>query len=96
MATASEMKAGLDDIASIIRSQRDNMKEVKSTASSVSAELAGITTKYADVIATIDAIPANTTDNFERVVKAEKAKLAAEFTALKTKADTVAAMDMTV
>ncbi len=94
MATASEMKAGLDDIATIIRAQRDNMKEVKASASSASVELANIPTRYADVIATIDAIPAGTTDNFERVVKAEKAKLAAEFTALKAKADSVAAVDL--
>lgn len=94
MATASEMKAGLDDIASIIRAQRDNMKGVKTAAQGASTELANITVKYADVIATIDAIPAGTTDNFERVVKAEKAKLASEFTALKAKADAIAAVDL--
>ena len=94
MATASEIKAGLDDIASRIRDARAVMMKVKSNAQGASDSLNAILTDFADVIATIDAIPANTTDNFERLVKAEKAKLATEFTALKGKADTVAAIDL--
>ncbi len=94
MATFSEMKSGLDAIAVRIREQREVMKKVKGSAQSTSAALSAITVDYADVIATIDAIPAATTDNAERVLKADKAKLAAEFTALKAKADTVAAIDM--
>ncbi len=94
MATFSEMKSGLDAISVRIRDQREVMKKAKLNAQSVSAALQAITVDYADVIATIDAIPAGTTDNAERVLKADKAKLATEFTALKAKADTVAAIDM--
>ncbi len=94
MATFSEMKSGLDAIAVRIREQREVMKKVKSNAQGTSAALQAITVDYADVIATIDAIPANTTNTAEQLLKADKAKLATEFTALKAKADTVAAIDM--
>ena len=48
-------------------------------------------TDFADVIATIDAFAANSTDYFERLAKAEKAKLQAEFVALKAVADSIVA-----
>lgn len=94
MATASQVKAGLDEIASLIRDQRAVMEKVKSNAALASVALAEIPTVYADVIATIDAYAANSTDYFERLAKAEKAKMATEFTALKTDADAVAAVDL--
>jgi hypothetical protein len=94
MASASQVKAGLDEIASLIREQRAVMEKVKSNAAIVSAGLAAIPADYADVIATIDAYAAGSTDYFERLAKAEKAKLAAEFTALKADADAVAAVNL--
>ena len=96
MATPSEIKAGLDEIAGLIREQRQVMLKAKSNALQASEALAAITTNYADVIAAIDALAAGPTDYFERLAKAEKAKLAAEFTALKAKADQVAALDLSV
>lgn len=94
MATASQVKAGLDDIAGIIREQRAVIEKAISNAALASAALAAITTTYADLIATIDGYAANSTDYFERLAKAEKAKLAAEFAALKTIADQVAAASL--
>jgi hypothetical protein len=94
MASASQVKAGLDDITSIIRNQRAAMEKVKSNAGLASAALGAIPTNYADELATIDAYAANSTDYFERLAKAEKAKLAAEFTALKADADAVAAINL--
>jgi lysophospholipase L1-like esterase len=94
MATPSQVKAGLDEIAELIRGQRAVMEKVKSNAAGASAELAAIPTEYADVIATIDAYAANSTDYFERLAKAEKAKMAAEFTALKADADAVVAIEL--
>lgn len=94
MSTSSQVKAALDEIASLIREQRAVMEKVKSNAALASAALAAITTDYADVIATIDAYAAGSADYFERLSKAEKAKLATEFTALKADADAVAAIDL--
>lgn len=90
MATSSEIKAGLDDIAKIIREQRAKVLGYKSDASVVSGVLAAIPTTYADVIATVQAF--GTTNAFEANAKAEAAKLAAEYTALKAVADGVAAI----
>jgi hypothetical protein len=94
MATPSQVKAGLDAIADLISGQRAVMEKVKSNAVGASAALGAIPTNFADVIATIDAYAANSTDYFERLAKAEKAKMATEFTALKADADAVAALDL--
>ena len=92
MATSSQVKAGLDDIATAIRAAREQMIGVQGMASSVSANLAGLATDYADVAATIQAY--GTTNSFEALAKAEMAKLLAEYTALKGHADTVVALDL--
>jgi hypothetical protein len=94
MASYSEMKTGLDDISGIIRDNRAVLVKAKSNGSLASTELASIPTDFAAVIAAIDAIPANTTNTAEMLLKAEKAKLATEFTALKAKADAIAAVDL--
>lgn len=94
MASYSEMKAGLDDIAAMIREQRNTLTKAKSNGTSASEALASIPTTFADVIAAIDAIPANTTNAAEMLLKAEKAKLAAEFGSLKTKADAIATVTL--
>lgn len=84
MATPSEVKAGLDDIAQEIRTERQALKTVKARATAALNALNGIPTKYAPLIGEIDAYDGS--DAFETLAKAEKAKLAAEFTALKAKA----------
>ena len=92
MATASEIKSGMDDIAVRIAAQRAVVNKSKSNAQLASDALGAIATDYADVIASIDAFAANSTDYFERLAKAEKAKLQAEFVALKAVADGIVAV----
>ena len=89
MATASEIKTGMDEIASRIADQRGVVAKAKSNAQIASDALAAIVTDFADVIATIDGFAANSTDYFERLAKAEKAKLQSEFVALKAVADSI-------
>ena len=92
MATASEIKSGMDDIAVRIAEQRAVVNKAKSNAQLASDALGAIATDYADVIASIDAFAANSADYFERLAKAEKAKLQAEFVALKAVADGIVAV----
>ena len=92
MATASEVKTGLDAIAVAIKNARQSMVTVKNTGGSVSTDLGGLPTAYAGVIATINAY--GTTDAFEALSKAELAKLTSEFTALKAISDAVAAINL--
>lgn len=94
MATFSEMKSGLDDISGLIRDNRAVLAKAKSNGAQASEALAAIPTTFAAVIAAIDAIPANTTNVAEQLLKADKAKLATEFMALKAKADAIAAVDL--
>lgn len=81
MATASEVKAGLDDIATSIRNSRQAYANAKARIQAAYNELNAIPTTFADLIATIDGYDGS--DAFEVLAQAEKAKLAAEFTALK-------------
>jgi hypothetical protein len=92
MATASQVKVGLDAIAGVIAAQRKVMQTVKANAGGASGALAALGTDYADVIATIQGY--GTADAFEALSKAEYAKLLAEFNALKTIADGVAAINV--
>lgn len=92
MATSSEVKVGMDAIAARLAEQRQTMLKVKSNAQGASAALASIPADFADVIATVQAY--GTTNVFEAHAKAELAKMTAEFNALKTKADAVAAVDL--
>jgi len=94
VATYSEMKSGIDDISGLIRDNRAVLLKAKSNGSLASEALASIPTAFAGVIASIDAIPANTTNVAEQLLKADKAKLATEFMALKAKADAIAAVDL--
>ncbi len=94
MATASEVKAGLDDIAAVIREKRTVMAGCKAKAGVVSTDLDGLATAYADVVNTIGGYSDQTTDAFEQVSKAELAKLTTEFLALKGVSDAVAAIDL--
>jgi regulator of protease activity HflC (stomatin/prohibitin superfamily) len=92
MATYSEVKTGLDAIALRISADRDIMKKVKSNAGQASADLAALAADYAAVIAQINAY--GTTDASEAFAKAEFAKLVTEYTALKSLADQVAAINL--
>lgn len=90
MATTSEVKTGLDLVAERIAAQRAVVNKAKSNAQQASDALAAIPTDFADLIATIDAYTG--ADEFETLAQAEKARLQAEFTALKNEADTIAAV----
>jgi hypothetical protein len=86
MATASEVKAGLDDISTIIRTARQKAQQCKAIYAQQAAILVALPTTYADLISTIDGY---TPDNdFEALAKAEKAVLQTEFLALRTKLQT--------
>jgi hypothetical protein len=91
MATYSEVKTGLDAIAAVIAEQRSAMGKVKSNSALASTALADLAADYADVVATIQAY--GTADAAEAAAKAELGKLVAEFTALKSVADQVAAIN---
>jgi predicted nucleic acid-binding Zn-ribbon protein len=88
MATASEVKAGLDDIASAIRAERNALKQAQARVTTAKNNLNALTTVHAGVVAAVNAYDAQTTDAFEQIAKAELAKLATEFMALRTKATT--------
>lgn len=90
MASYSEVKAGLDHVATVIRDQRAVMLKSKSNAALASAALGALPTEFADVVATINAY--GTANAAEALAKADLAKLTTEFQALKTLADQVAAI----
>lgn len=92
MATFSQVKVALDDIAGKINSQREAMKKAKSNAAGASQALAAIQTDYADVITTINSY--GTINAAEAAVKAEFAKMVEEFGTLKTVADGVAGINV--
>jgi len=82
MATASEVKAGLDDIAQSIRDSRKAFDQAKARIQAAYNQLDAIPVTFADVIAEIDGYDGS--DAFEVLAQAEKAKMQAEFSALKT------------
>lgn len=82
MATVSEVKAGLNAISEQISGARQVRDQAKSRLLAARNQLNSIPTTYADVIATIDGY--TPTGSFETLTQDEKAKLASEFTALKT------------
>lgn len=90
MASYSEVKAGLDAVAEIIRGARSKVLGYKAGASVVSGELSSLATTYADVIATINGY--GTSNAAEALAKADLAKLTTEFNALKAISDGIAAV----
>ena len=88
MASYSEVKAGLDEIAQVIREKRAVLLKAKTNAADASAALDTLPATYAGVIATIEGY--GTTDAAEALAKAELATLTAEFIAVKGVADDVA------
>lgn len=89
MATTSEVKSGLDEVAATIAEAKATVDKAQSNAQAASDALGAIPADFADLIATIDAF--TPTGDFEALAKDEKDKLAAEFTALKAKADAIVA-----
>lgn len=85
MATISQVKAGLDAVAQRIAQNRARAVSAKAQFTLAQNELAAIPADYADLVATIDAY--TPTGAFETLAKDEKAKLVAEFTALKSVVD---------
>lgn len=98
MATASEVKAGLDDIAAAIRASRQQAIRAKAQISTADSALAGLPITFADVVATINGYDAGA-GPFEALAKAELARLVVEYQALKVKTDDaksdLAAIDFT-
>lgn len=92
MATYSEVKAGLDEIAGAVREARNVMARAKSSAALASSHLGELATTYADVVATVQAYGAG--NAAEAAAKAELNKLIVEYQALKTVADQVAAANL--
>ena len=91
MATSSEVKAALDDIAQSIRTERQAMSNAKARIATGQGNLNLIPTTFADAIATIDGfVP---TGEFESLSKDEFAKMTTEFLALRSEAgDAVTAL----
>lgn len=88
-ATTSQIKAGLDDIASIIRAQTVAVSKAQQNVAAASAVLAALATDFADVVSTVQAF--TPTGAFQTNAKDELAKLISEYQALKAKADAIAA-----
>jgi hypothetical protein len=88
----SEVKAQMDAVALALNTQRAALKKGQAGALSSSGILAAIPTQYADLIETVNAM--GTSNAAEANTKAEYAKLAAEFTALKSGADAIVAVNL--
>jgi hypothetical protein len=89
MATTSEVKAGLDDIATSIRNCRQAFINSKARIQTAHSELVSIPTTFSDVLSTINNYTG--TDEFEVLCQAEKAKLTTEFQALRDEINTLIA-----
>lgn len=90
MATYSEVKTGFDEIAAVIRKAQTVKATCASNAQAASNELASLTTRYSDLISTVQAY--GSSNAAEVHAKAELGKLQAEFTALKGTLDQIAAL----
>jgi hypothetical protein len=88
MATPSQVKAGLDDIAQAIRAQREALDRVLGGAGSVVASLDQLPGQFADVVSTVNGY--GNSDAFEVVSKAELTALTNEFVDLRARAATAA------
>jgi len=80
MATSSEVKAGLDEISTMIKASRQKMVASKERVSAQEISLNSIPTVYSDVLDTVNSY--GTDDIFEALCKAELAKMTSEFMAL--------------
>jgi hypothetical protein len=89
MATTSEVKQGLDDIAETIRRASKRYANAKTQIELAATELGQIPVTYADVVAEINTY--TPTGAFETLAKDEKAKLTTDFQALKATIDALTA-----
>lgn len=89
VATISEVKQGLDDIAAAISVQQAVIDKAQSNAGLASAALSALATEYADLIATVNAY--TPTGPFEMLAQDELTQLTTEFQSLKAKADAIVA-----
>ena len=87
MATSSEVKAGLDEIAAMVKASRQRAKSSKEMITTQQTNLGAIPTRYSDLLNTINAFSVDTTDVFEQLCKAELAKMTTEFMTLKADMD---------
>ena len=85
MATTSEVKAGLDDIAKTIRTERQTCAAAKARLTAARGNLDLLPTTFHGVIATIQGY--GDADAFEALAKAEFAKMTTEFVALRAATD---------
>ena len=93
MASTSEVLVGLDDIATDIAEQRAILEKAISNAAGASTALAALPSTYSDVVSTVNGYT-DTGDEFEIVAKRQLTALTAEFNALKSDADTIAAVTL--
>ena len=84
MATSSEVKAALDDIAQSIRTERQALKNAKARIATAQGNLNAIPTVFADALATINAY--TPTGDFESLSQDELAKMTTEFISLRNDA----------
>ncbi|MCR4341692.1 MAG: hypothetical protein NUW01_17590, partial [Gemmatimonadaceae bacterium] len=84
------IEVSLAAVSALIAEQRAVIVSGKAKATAASVALAEIPTKFADVIATVQAF--GTGNAYEANVKAKFAKLATEYAALKTSADNIVAV----
>lgn len=92
MATASEIKVGMDEIASIVAQQRAVLLKAQQNAGAASTVLADLPTTYADLIATVTGW--SNGNAYQNAVKAELAALGTEYNALKSSADEIVAVSL--
>ena len=87
MANFSEIKQGLDDIATDIRSERQRLAQGVSMVTLANNNLGALATKHASLVLAINTLATEEPDNpAVTVAKAEKDQLVAEFQSLKTEA----------
>jgi predicted transcriptional regulator len=82
--TTSQIKAGLNEIATRIAQERSRLAQAKNSITAAEVALSGMPAQYGTLIADIDALTG--TAPFVLLSKDEKAKLVAEFQALKSQA----------
>lgn len=92
MATASQVKSGLDAISGIIAKARKDVESAQESTANAVSLLNALPGDYQDLIATINTY--GTTNAFEALAKAELAKLTTEFQALVAAGNTIVNTDL--
>lgn len=87
MATYTETKATLDDIAARSENNRKRIESAKAALATAEADLALMATAYASFVAQLDIdASANPDDSAWQTAKAEKDQMVADFQSLKIRA----------